>query len=49
MLSVADPVHRVHAQPSHFLDVHELQPIRERVDCVVSGGGLGWVGDIVGE
>ncbi|KAL7419155.1 hypothetical protein Q5752_005991 [Cryptotrichosporon argae] len=42
------PVTRIQASPSDFLNHPQVQDVRERVDAVVSAGGLHWVGDIVG-
>lgn len=33
---------------SRFLADPRLDALRDKVDCVVSSGGLHWIGDIVG-
>ncbi|ORY35649.1 hypothetical protein BCR39DRAFT_511310 [Naematelia encephala] len=42
------PIKRIQASPSELLAHPHIASLRDTVDCVVSGGGLHWVGDIVG-
>ncbi len=44
----AYPPERIQAPVGEFLAHPELAGLRESIDCVVSAGGLNWVGDIVG-
>lgn len=45
----SDPVERIEASPSNFLNDPKIAPLAGTIDAVVSAGGLHWVGDIVGE
>ncbi|BEJ12530.1 hypothetical protein CspHIS471_0209900 [Cutaneotrichosporon sp. HIS471] len=42
------PPERIHAPSSEFLTQPKIEAMRDTIDCVVSAGGLNWVGDIVG-
>ncbi|WWC95008.1 hypothetical protein V866_001860 [Kwoniella sp. B9012] len=44
----ASPPTRIQASASKLLEHPEIEKLREQVEAVVSGGGLHWVGDIVG-
>ncbi|WWC91839.1 uncharacterized protein L201_006786 [Kwoniella dendrophila CBS 6074] len=44
----ASPPTRIQASASRLLEHPEIEKIREKVEAVVSSGGLHWVGDIVG-
>ncbi|WRT70107.1 uncharacterized protein IL334_007101 [Kwoniella shivajii] len=42
------PPTRIQASPSYLLENPEIGKLKDQVEAVVSGGGLHWVGDIVG-
>ncbi|GMK59184.1 hypothetical protein CspeluHIS016_0701990 [Cutaneotrichosporon spelunceum] len=44
----AYPPERILAPSGEFLAQPEVAAMRDSIDCVVSAGGLNWVGDIVG-
>jgi NADH dehydrogenase [ubiquinone] 1 alpha subcomplex assembly factor 5 len=44
-----DPPTRIRASMSDFLVEPEIAALRGKLDAVVSGSGLHWIGDIVGE
>lgn len=44
----AYPPERIQAPVGEFLAHPEVAGLRDSIDCVVSAGGLNWVGDIVG-
>ncbi|WOO76991.1 Arginine-hydroxylase NDUFAF5, mitochondrial [Vanrija pseudolonga] len=44
----AYPPERIQTTVSSFLADPRLDALRDKVDCVVSSGGLHWIGDIVG-
>ncbi|WWC64725.1 uncharacterized protein I303_107336 [Kwoniella dejecticola CBS 10117] len=44
----SSPPIRIQASASRLLEHPEIEKLKEQVEAVVSGGGLHWVGDIVG-
>ncbi|KLT43498.1 S-adenosyl-L-methionine-dependent methyltransferase [Cutaneotrichosporon oleaginosum] len=44
----AYPPERIQAPVGEFLAQPQVAELKETIDCVVSAGGLNWVGDIVG-